>query len=109
MKSYKEVYAELEHSTNLVILNYAIEQLANNKEEKIDLREWLHGKFISPAKVDELLAEMHWERVDTDENGWQQDTWIQYESRIHPFDVTLFYSGYYGDLELYRSDIDDYV
>lgn len=107
MKSYKEVCTELEQSTNLVILNYAIERLSNNKEERIDLHEWLHGKFISPAKVNDLLAEMYWKRININRNGWQQDTWIQYQSHIHPFDITLFYSGYYGDLELYRSDIDD--
>ena len=34
-KSYKKLCAELEHSTNLVILNYAIERLAKNKEENM--------------------------------------------------------------------------
>lgn len=106
-KSYKELYAELEHSTNLVILNYAIDRLAQNKEEKINLRDWLHGSYISPAKVVDYLEEMHWERYDMDENGWQQDTWMKFENPICPFEITLFYSGYYGDLELYRSDIDD--
>ena len=42
-KSYKELYAELEHSTNLVILNYAIDRLAQNKEEKINLRDELRS------------------------------------------------------------------
>ena len=107
LKSYKEVCAELEHSTNLVILNYAIDRLAQNKEEKINLRDWLHGNYISPSKVVDYLEEMHWERYDMDENGWQQDTWMKFESPICPFEITLFYSGYYGDLELYRSDIDD--
>ena len=106
-KSYKKLCAELEYSANLVILNHAIERLAKNKEERIDLRNWLQGSYISPAKVVDYLKEMHWKQIDSDKNGWQQDTWIQFENPVCCFDITLFYSGYYGDLELYRSDIDD--
>lgn len=105
-KTRDEIYAELEESTNQVLINWALGKIAQNKEEKVDIRQLLHGN-ISPAKLVKLLESMGWTEADTESNGWQQDTWIIMTNHIYSFDLTIFYSGYYGDLELYRTDIDD--
>ena len=105
-KTREEIYAELEESTNQVLLHWALEKMAQNKEEKVDIRQLLHGN-VSPAKLVKLLESMHWTEYDTDSNGWQQDTWITMCNPTFSFDITIFYSGFYGDLEIYRADIDD--
>lgn len=105
-KTREEIYAELEESTNQVLIHWALEHMAQNKEEKVDIRQLLHGN-MSPAKLVKLLESMGWTEADTDSNGWQQDTWITMTNHKYSFDLTIFYSGYYGDLELYRNDIDN--
>lgn len=105
-RTYKEVYAELEETTNMVLINHGLHLLARNKEEKINIREILYGQ-MSPAKLVKLMEAMGWTESDTDSNGWQQDTWITMTNPTCSFDITIFYSGYYGDLEIYRADIDD--
>ena len=73
----------------------------------LNIREFT--PIYAPAELDTILQEDGWERLDSDENGWQQDTWYQYAHPDYDFQLTMEYSGFYGDLKLYRKDIDDYV
>ena len=63
--------------------------------------------IYAPSELDTILQEDGWERLDFDENGWQQDTWYWYAHPDYDFQLTMEYSGFYGDLKLYRRDVED--
>ena len=88
------------------ITNFYISEVFPKKKDFIlDMREFSSGR--SPSELDDILEEMGWERLDFDSNGWQQDTWYWYAHPDYDFQLTMEYSGFYGDLKLYRRDIDD--
>ena len=97
---------DLHKATLNFIINTYIEKVFPNTQDFIlDVRKSLC--YCSPSEIDETLQELGWERLDFDSNGWQQDTWYWYSNPNYDFQLTMEYSGFYGDLKLYRNDCDD--
>ena len=76
------------------------------KDFVLDVRK-LITSIYSPSELDSFLKEAGWERLDFETNGWQQDTWYHYIHPDYDFQLTMEYSGFYGDLKLYREDINN--
>ena len=95
------------HTTtlNFVVSTYIDKVFTNKQDFVLDLRESLC--YCSPAEIDSTLQNLGWERLDFDSNGWQQDTWYWYANPNYDFQLTMEYSGFYGDLTLYRRDCDE--
>ena len=87
------------------IITCYIEAISKKKDLIVDIRKIT--TIYSPSELDDILQEKGWERLDFDSNGWQQDTWYWYAHPDFDFELTMAYSGFYGDLKLYRRDIDD--
>lgn len=107
-KTHAEVYEELRQALNNRLVLIAIDCMKDNQTLKVNIREEICS-IKSPSELDDILEAHGWIREDFDDNGWSQDTWYWYSHPDYPFGLTMYYSGFYGDLELYRSDIDDYV
>ena len=103
----EEIYEKVEHITNTnkmqIIITFIL--LSKNKTFVYDLRKSF--PTASPSEINDLLEKMGWSKIDNESNGWQQDTWYRYTHEGYPCGLTMGYGGFYGDLELYRSDIDD--
>jgi hypothetical protein len=96
----------LHDSTVRFIVNAHLKNIFPKKKNCIlDIRK--STTIYAPSELDEILKEEGWERFDVETNGWQQDTWYYYTHPDYDFDLTMEYSGFYGDLKLYRNDIDD--
>ena len=95
------------HKTTVhYIIDCYLRNIFPKKEDFIlDIRK--STTIYAPSELDEILREEGWERLDFETNGWQQDTWYHYSHSDYDFQLTMEYSGFYGDLKLYRSDIDD--
>lgn len=90
---------------NLLVSIYVEDVFTKKQDFILDVRKNL--LLCSPAELDNTLQENGWERLDFESNGWQQDTWYWYAHPDYDFQLTMEYSGFYGDLKLYRSDCDD--
>lgn len=103
----EEIYEKVEYITNTnkmqTIITFIL--LSKNKTLIYDLRKSF--PTASPSEINDLLEKMGWSKIDSESNGWQQDTWYRYTHEGYPVGLTMAYGGFYGDLELYRSDIDD--
>ena len=103
----EEMYEKVKYITNTnkmqTIITFIL--LSKNKTLIYDLRKSF--PTASPSEINDLLEKMGWSKVDSESNGWQQDTWYRYTHEGYPVGLTMAYGGFYGDLELYRSDIDD--
>lgn len=107
IENKEEIYEKLEHLSNTNKLHSIITFILLEKSRHFiyDLRK--NFPTTSPSEVDKLLKELGWSKIDSDSNGWQQDTWYSYTHEGYPVGITMAYGGFYGDLSLYRSDIDD--
>ncbi len=94
-------------TARFIISIYIDEVIAKKQDSIFNVRELT--SIYAPSELDKILQEAGWERLDFDSNGWQQDTWYWYAHPDYDFQLTMEYSGFYGDLKLYRRDIDDYV
>lgn len=92
-------------TARLIINFYVDEVIAKKPDFVFDVREF--SPIYAPSELDDILQEDGWERLDFDENGWQQDTWYWYAHPDYDFQLTMEYSGFYGDLKLYRRDKED--
>lgn len=101
----EKIYEDIAYSANRLIVKSAIDYLFTDQRFQYNLRKNLPA--ISPSGVDDILEDLGWERDDFDDNGWQQDTWYYYSHTDYPFRLVMAYGGFYGDMQLYRSDIDD--
>ena len=99
------IYEDVANGANRYIIKTIIDYLSNNQYFQYDLRKNLPS--ISPSGVDDILEDLGWNRDDFDDNGWQQDTWYYYSHTDYAFRLVLSYGGFYGDMRLYREDIDD--
>lgn len=63
-------------------------------------------KSMTPSEVNDNLEELGWRRESFDTNGWQQDTWMTYYHMNYPFGIVVAYSGYYGDMHIYREEVE---
>lgn len=96
----------LHNTTVRYIIDCYLKNIFPKKEDFIlDIRK--STTIYAPSELDEILREEGWERLDFETNGWQQDTWYHYSHSDYDFQLTMEYSGFYGDLKLYRNDIDD--
>lgn len=113
MKPYLDKMTSAERRKHLynitarfIVSFYVDEVIAKTHPDFVlDIREFT--PIYAPSELDKILQENGWERLDFDENGWQQDTWYWYAHPDYDFQLTMEYSGFYGDLKLYRKDIDD--
>ena len=99
----------MDFNTKLIVekVQSWIERLEEDQRLKINIREEF-PVLISPSDLDNALEyELGWEEIDKECNGWQCDCWFTYHHPEYGFDVYMYFSGFYGDLELYRTDIDD--
>lgn len=105
---------ELTFDERIELLNTAIHFIINcylknvfpkQKDFVLDVRK--STEIYAPSELDKILEEEGWKRLDFETNGWQQDTWYHYAHSNYDFQLTMEYSGFYGDLKLYRRDIDD--
>lgn len=93
-------------TARFIVSFYVDEVIAKKQPDFVfDIREFT--PIYAPSELDEILQEDGWERLDFDENGWQQDTWYWYAHPDYDFQLTMEYSGFYGDLKLYRRDKED--
>lgn len=99
--------AELLDNTaiHFIINCYLKNVFPKQKDFILDIRKLT--EIYAPAKLDKILKEEGWKRLDFETNGWQQDTWYYYAHPDYDFQLIMEYSGFYGDLKLYREDIDD--
>lgn len=102
-----DIYEKLEHLSNVNKLHSIITFVLLEKSRHFiyDLRK--NFPTASPSVIDIMLNELGWSNISSDSNGWEQDTWYRYTHEGYPCDLIMGYGGFYGDLELYRSDIDD--
>jgi hypothetical protein len=89
------------------IVDFYVDEVIAKKQPDfvLDIREFT--PIYAPSELDEILQENGWERLDFDESGWQKDTWYWYAHPDYDFQLTMEYSGFYGDLKLYRRNIED--
>jgi hypothetical protein len=89
------------------IVDFYVDEVIAKKQPDfvLDIREFT--PIYAPSELDEILQENGWERLDFDESGWQQDTWYWYAHPDYDFQLTMEYSGFYGDLKLYRREKED--
>ena len=59
---------------------------------------------ITPAMVDEALCKMGYTFEDEESNGWEHDCWLEYANHDTLPPVTLFYSGFNFEVELYLTE-----
>lgn len=98
--------AERRNLTARFIITFYIQEIfPKDYDIVLDIRE--STSIYAPSELDTILQEYGWERLDFDENGWQQDTWYWYAHPDYDFQLTMEYSGFYGDLKLYRRDKED--
>lgn len=98
--------AERRNLTARFIITFYIQEIfPKDYDIVLDIRE--STSIYAPSELDTILQEYGWERLDFDENGWQQDTWYWYAHPDYDFQLTMEYSGFYGDLKLYRGDKED--
>lgn len=90
---------------NFIVSTYIDKVFTDKQDFVLDLRKSLC--YCSPSEIDSTLQDLGWERLDFDSNGWQQDTWYWYANPDYDFQLTMEYSGFYGDLKLYRRDYDE--
>lgn len=98
--------AERRNLTARFIISFYIQEIfPKDFDIVLDIRE--STTIYAPSELNTILQEYGWEILDFDENGWQQDTWYWYAHPDYDFQLTMEYSGFYGDLKLYRRDKKD--
>lgn len=103
----EEIYEKLEHLSNTNKLHSIITFLLLEKSRHFMYNLKKNFPAASPSEIEKLLEDLGWNKIDSEFNGWQQDTWCSYTHDSYPVGITMAYGGFYGDLSLYRSDIDD--
>lgn len=102
----EQFYQNMKHKINKYLLANLISTLKFNQRFRINLREFF--PTFSPADIHHLLVdEFGWNKDHMEDNGWQHDAWYYYSNKNYDFGLVMYYCGFYGDLELFRSDIDD--
>ena len=82
-------------------------RFAHEQELEINIRETFPNIYSASALVN-ILKNLGWEKYGSIEpTGWEGDTKITLSNENYDFDLIVYYTGYYGDLCLYRADIDD--
>lgn len=92
-------------TVRFIISFYIREVFSEDSGFILNIREFT--PIYAPSELDDILQEDGWERLGFNENGWQQDTLYWYAHPDYDFQLTMEYSGFYGDLKLYRRDIYD--
>lgn len=59
---------------------------------------------ITPAMIDKALSKMGYTFEHEESNGWEHDCWLEYANHDTLPPVTLFYSGFNFEVELYLTE-----
>lgn len=100
---FKETFME-ELREGIKIL---LEETSADPEISLIFNDYIIEYMITPAIVYEALKELGYEHIDTEDNGWQHDTWAYFVHEKDPFNyppVTVYYEGYTFELELYLTE-----
>lgn len=81
-----------------------IESFNISQRLRLDLRKQLRI-IEAPYELDAALDKLGWECIKRDENAY--DVWWYYSHPEYSFELVMECNGFYGNFELYRSDIDD--
>lgn len=104
-KSENQIYKEINARLRINAVELMVMELAQNQRLELSVGAVL--PTCTPSDLDDALTTLCWIREDSDENGWEQDTWYWYSHPDYDFMLTMAYSGFYGGLQLYRRDCDD--
>ena len=61
---------------------------------------------VCPANLIDALRDMGWNDDESQDNGWQGDSWIYFYHYNYDFTLVLYYCAHTFELKLYRADID---
>ena len=61
---------------------------------------------VCPANLIDALRDMGWNDDESQDNGWQGDSWIYFYHYNYDFPLVLYYCAHTFKLKLYRADID---
>jgi hypothetical protein len=84
-------------------LNKRLDQVISGEKDVVQI------KFLYASDVESVLTKEYGANVDTSEmdtNGWQYDYWIPVY--INDKKYVLSGSGYYGNIEFYREDEEEW-
>ena len=84
------------------IFNKAIEKMVEDIDFELNVRELFPE--LSPSDVEEILGELGWHYEMVDTNGWEQDTSYSFYNENYSFKLSMYYSGFYWSLFLFRED-----
>lgn len=62
------------------------------------------GTKATPAMIDKALSKMGYTFEHEESNGWEHDCWLEYANHDTLPPVTLFYSGFNFEVELYLTE-----
>lgn len=81
-------------------------RFAHEQELEINIRETFPNIYSASTLVN-ILNNLGWEVEKREYGGWEGDCWIDMYNDNYDFDLTVYYSGYYGDISLHRTDWED--
>lgn len=84
-----------DREVNRAIIKTGLDKILNKEVENYDLS----SLRLYPCEASEILENLGYEEGEVDTNGWQGDTWLKFYSG-NKWIFTLFYCGYYGNMEL---------
>lgn len=84
------------------IFNKAITKMVEDINFELNIRELFPD--LSPSDVEEILGELGWQLEFFEPDDLAQDIWCSLHNKNYPFDLIMYYNGFYWSLTLYRSD-----
>lgn len=88
---------------NKEIIETRLNKILNKEVENCSLSDLR----LYPCEASEILESLGYEEGEVDTNGWQGDSWLKFYSG-NKWVFTLFYCGYYGNMELQPGEVEDY-
>ena len=83
-------------------LSAVITRLSHEKSNEEDFTNF----DVCPANLIDALRDMGWNDDESEDNGWQGDSWIYFYHYNYDFILVLYYCANTFELKLYRADID---
>ena len=84
------------------VLSAAIAKLSQNELYEEDFT----NLDVCPANLIDALRDMGWNDDESEDNGWQGDSWIYFYHCDYDFILVLYCCAHTFELKLYRADID---
>lgn len=85
------------------VVSAAIHKMTQNQSYQEDFT----NEDVCPANISTVLENLGWEHYDSDENGWENDTWWYYRHDDYDFHLVMYYEGYTFTFQLNRTDWED--